>query len=168
MRIDWERSCERVTPGDGQLAAEVRIGKCLGRRFCDKLREAEEVTFDRCRVGIRPPEIDQVGDRLQGLAALAQELADPGVFQIAGFDQAPPDDHRSLKFLDLTIRLADREKLIEREDQLGGFLLDHLEVRDDLARLFFLDVDQEEHAGRILADVVAQRVAAEKRLERFT
>ena len=34
-----------------------------------------------------------------------------------------------------------------------------------LSRLFFLDVDQEQHAGRILGDIVAERVAAEEGLE---
>ena len=167
MRIDCESSCDRETPADGQLVAERRVREGLGCRLRHELREPEEVALDRGRVGIRPPEIDQVGDRLQGLAALAQELADAGVFEIAGLDQAAPDDHRPLIFLDLAIGLADREKLVEREDQLGGFLLDDLEVGDDLAGLFFLDVDQEEHAGGVLGDVVAKGVAAEEGLEGF-
>ncbi len=153
-----------MTPATASSRRSAGFVNASRGRFCHKLRETEEVAFDRRRVGVRPPEIDQVGDRLQGLAALAQQLADAGVLEIAGLDQAAPDDHRPLIFLDLAIRLADREKLVEREDQLGGLLLDDLEVRDDLARLLFLDVDQEQHAGRILGDVVAERVAAEERL----
>ena len=167
MRIDCESNCDRVTPAAASSWRSAGLVNASDAVCRDELREAEEVAFDRGRVGIRPPEIDQVGDRLQGLAALAQKLADAGVFEIAGLDQAAPDDHRPLIFLDLAIGLADREKLVEREDQLGGFFLDDLEIGHDLARLLFLDVDQEQHPRGVLGDIVAEGVAAEERLERL-
>ena len=135
MRIDCSSSSDRVMPARGQLAAQAGVGKRLRRRLGHDLRQAEEVALDRGRVGVAAPEVDQVGDRLQRLAALAQQLADAGVFQVAGLDQPAPDDHGSLIFVDVAIGLADREQLVEGEDQLGGLFLDDLEVLDDLARL---------------------------------
>ena len=124
-----------MTPAAGHLPAQAGVCKRLRRRLRHDLRETEKVALDRGRVGIAAPEPDQVRDRFQRLAALAQQLADAGVFQVAGLDQPAPDDHGTLIFVDVAISLADRQQLVEREDQLGGLLLDDLEVLDDLARL---------------------------------
>ena len=85
---------------------------CDGRLGQD-LREAEEVALDRRRVGILAPEVEQVGDRLQRLAALAEHLADPGVFEVAGLDHAPPDEVRPLVLVDVAIGPADDQQLVE-------------------------------------------------------
>ena len=137
----------------------------LACRFRQNLGEAEKVAGNRRSVGIRPPEIDEIGHRLQGLAPLPQELTDPCVLEIAGLDQPSPDDHRALVFIDVAVGLTDDEQLIEAENQVGGLLLDHLEVLNDLACVVFLDGDEKQHAGRILAHVVAQGIAGEKRLQ---
>ena len=84
------------------------------------LREPEEVALDRRRVGIGSPEVDQVGHRLQRLAALAQQLAHAGVLEVAGLDQPAPDDDRPLVFVDVAIGLADHQQLVEVENQLGA------------------------------------------------
>ena len=135
MRIDWSKQLGPGDPGSRHLAAQIGVGERLRGRLGHHLRETEEVALDRGRVGVDSPQIDQVSDRVQSLAALPQQLADAGVLQVAGLDQPAPDDHGPLIFLDIAIRLADREQLVEREDQLGGLLLDDLEILDDLARL---------------------------------
>ena len=160
---------QQVRPGHsggGQLTAEVGVGERIGRRLGQNLGEAEKVALDRGRVGISPPEVDQVGHRLEGLAALAKQLADPRVLEVAGLDQPAPDDDRPLVLVDVAIGPADDQQLVEAEDQLGGLFLDHLEVLDHLAGLIVFDVDEQQHPRGVLGHVVAQRVAGEQRLER--
>ena len=89
----------------------------------EDLREAEEVALDRGGVGRLAPEVEQVGDRVEGLAALAEGLADLGVLEVAGLDDRPEDEVGPLVLADVAVGPADDQDLVEGDDQLGALLL---------------------------------------------
>jgi hypothetical protein len=60
---------------------------------------------------------------------------------------------------------ADGPDLVERQDQLGGLLLQHLEVLHDLAGVVPADVRDQEHPRRVLGHVVAQGIAGPELLQ---
>ena len=135
-RIACRSSSEPGHAGRGQLPAQRRVGDRLAgaawARTCE--RPKKSLSIDAVS-GYVAPEVEQVGDRLQRLAALAEHLADPGVFEVAGLGHAAPDEVGPLVLVDVAIGPADDQQLVERDDQLGGLLLDDLEVLDDLAGL---------------------------------
>src|SRR5262249_33816430 len=78
--------------GAGQLAAELGVGEGLRRRLDEHLREPEKVALDRRGLGIRSPEFDEIRHALERLPALPEQFAYARILEVAGLDQAAPDD----------------------------------------------------------------------------
>ena len=97
---------------------------------------------------------------VQDLAALPQDLADAGVFEVAGLGRRPPDEVGALVLAEVAVGAADDLDVVERDHPLGVLLLQDLEVDDHVLRVVVLDRDGQQHPGGVLGDVVAQRVAA--------
>ena len=59
------------------------------------------------------PEVEQVGDAVQDLPALPQDLADAGVLEVAGLGRGPPDEVGPLVLAEVAVGAAHDLDVVE-------------------------------------------------------
>ena len=134
-------SVRDVTPASGPPRPRTLSRPAAGEAG-DQLRQAEEVSVHDRSARCLAPEPQQERRAFQLAAALAEQFADPRIFQVAGLGERGPAQVGALGLADLGVGAANRQQSVEGDHELGRLLADDLKVAHHAAGVVLRQVDE--------------------------